>query len=141
MAALTIETYREYIKKEAFKDYDKEYALEAIGKVVNEYEVQVFYPKKLFIENSSEEELYFFENNQVKVLKIKDNLVKVNLFKYKEIVKTEYSFETKNVRSSEIKLYFANDESISLNSNEDTNDHWSPEFSNKILDIYNLLSK
>jgi hypothetical protein len=113
--------------------------LRKIPVYIPEAEIQIFYPKNLFV-GDVETDLLLITND--KIIKITGSETKVffEVFKLKDVINFNYEITSLNGRENVVlNVFFSHDRHLNFNSLSDTNDHWRYTFVKKIEEIYRML--
>ncbi|GGG07553.1 DUF3908 family protein [Paenibacillus abyssi] len=133
-----------FINRIVGEAYNVSYAFRQIAVVLRQLiqdsnAKHILYPKGLFIKDSNEE-VYIFESNGVMRFSVKDHSVSVETWKYLDIQKLELSLSPRNNQHNKtLSICFSNGDVIKLDSCNDTNDHWSHNYAEKLLELFQWL--
>lgn len=138
--AYSFENFKEDIKKRNFQEKGRHYKrmIEVIEPYIDESKIKCFYPKNLFNGNEEKEFIFFLEKYFIFVKFQKEERYFVNCI---PIPKGEFSLEIPEYKHQGITLSFKieNEDLLTLNSAEDSNENWNDEYIESINDIYSFL--
>lgn len=121
------------------ESYKFDYMIRKINEFIPESDIEIFYPKYLFVENN-DTELLFFTENKLFLITGTENKVFSSVFKLKDVI--DFNFEVDSTQSFEnvtLNIYFTLDRHLVLNSQIDTNKSYRHSFSTKIKAVYKKL--
>ncbi|MEH6957780.1 DUF3908 family protein [Neobacillus drentensis] len=106
---------------------------------IPESDIKIFYPQYLFRENV-ETNLLLFTKTKVYKITGDESRTFFHVFNLKDVVDVNFQVFNEAGRDNFIlNISFTSDKHLSLNSLNDTNDHWRNTFINKIKAIFQTL--
>ena len=131
--------FLDYVHRKSFQEASKYNSIvHVIENYVGKENVEIFYPKNLFVENLKLE-AFTFQNDRVSVVYEMDNEgVNLKVLKYIDINKIEMLYSG-YYKPLTLKISFNTGDEIELNNMEDTNSAWSHRFTKKIGEIIKLI--
>lgn len=138
MEKLTFEEFHSMLREGYFEGKKESKILsDMILKSVDPKDIQEFYPKGLFV--SDRLEFYVFKDDSLLVFATNGKQSTARVFKFKDLVSLEYAKIEEDERKSEIVIKFSS-ETFILQSFNDTHEHWSGCFAEKLRNILRTLS-
>ena len=111
--------------------------MDTIAEFIVDDDIVEFYPKGLFVSENIEALVFKKDSVFSFVTNGKHSVIKS--LKYRDLVSIELTQSESDDRKKLIEMKFSVD-SISLQSDVDTNEHWSRKFAEKISNIFKLIS-
>lgn len=142
---MEINTYKSFSKLvhggqlESETNYYFSRAFDTLEGFISEDEIKLFYVKNPFSQELSTQVMLFLENvlMLVNVSKEKTNILSIKLNKVEKVEMVVKESEFKEVI---LTIHLLNEEKITLNSLEDSNNHWNIRYAKKVKEIFKFLS-
>ncbi len=106
-------------------------------KYITEDEINIFYPKKIFIPNSTVEVLAVKKDHLIILIDDAEQII-VKTYPLKKIINLVVC-ETNDSGNVTLVIRFENGENVSLNNENDTGMEWRKEYGEQIFKIYKTL--
>lgn len=126
---------------EGFDRYRIRSAIEQIKKLGLQNELHEFYPQGIFTGNVPK--FFLFHQSQFTVVSIEiinnEYIINFETMDYSRINRLNFSISDESIQFCKLLIGLDTGNELVLHNADDTNEHWSYRFKDKIIDIYNLL--
>lgn len=103
--------------------------------------IKLFYPKNLFVDHKELEAYVVFEDKLLRGRILEDTNIEITTLKFKNLIDFKCECTCNPEGFHRLTMKFENDETVVLDSVEDTNTSWSHKFENQIKEVSKLLIK
>lgn len=97
--------------------------------------IRLFYPKNLFVDDKELEVYVVFEEKILRGRILEDTNIEITTLKFKNLTDFKCECTCKSEGFHRLTMKFENNETVVLDSMEDTNTSWSHKFENQIKEL------